>query len=159
MANRNGIPRFFSSDANAHLEATSENNLVLIDSTGLGRVHIKATLRHRMPQHHWVARFYDDTRFLIEAPNPRWLQIVTSHGTLRSKDVDLPAHHWDLALDEGIRLRPVWVQVRGFSTKLWFFHEFVKLFEPYGQVLVLDPATLDHIDFRVARVRVGLCDD
>jgi hypothetical protein len=35
----------------------------------------------------------------------------------------------------------------------------VKLFEPFRQVLALDPATADHLDFHVARVRVGLCDD
>jgi hypothetical protein len=43
--------------------------------------------------------------------------------------------------------------------KLWYFHEFVHLFEPYGQVLAFDLATTNHLDFRVARVRVGLCDD
>jgi hypothetical protein len=43
--------------------------------------------------------------------------------------------------------------------KLWYFHEFVKLFAPFGQVLALDPITAEHLDFHVARVRVGLCDD
>jgi hypothetical protein len=43
--------------------------------------------------------------------------------------------------------------------KLWYFHEFVKLFELFCQVLVLDPVTADHLDFRVAHVRVGLSDD
>jgi hypothetical protein len=61
-------------------------------------------------------------------------------------------------MDEGVRLRPVWVLVRVFTMKLWFFHEFVKLFEPYSQVLALDQATAEHLDFRMARVRVGLCD-
>jgi hypothetical protein len=49
--------------------------------------------------------------------------------------------------------------VLGFLMKLWYFHEFVRLFEPYCQVLTLDPVTADHLDFRVARVRVGLCDN
>jgi hypothetical protein len=35
----------------------------------------------------------------------------------------------------------------------------VKLFAPFGQVLALDPITAEYLDFRVARVRVGLCDD
>jgi hypothetical protein len=61
-------------------------------------------------------------------------------------------------MDESARLRPVWVQIRGFPMKLWFFHEFSYLFEPYGQVLALDQAIAEHIDFRVARVRVGFCD-
>jgi hypothetical protein len=42
--------------------------------------------------------------------------------------------------------------------KLCFFHEFAHLFASYGQVFSLDPATAEHIDFREARVRVGLCD-
>jgi hypothetical protein len=42
--------------------------------------------------------------------------------------------------------------------KLWFFHEFSHLFEPYGQVLALDHATAEYTDFRIARVRVGFCD-
>lgn len=43
--------------------------------------------------------------------------------------------------------------------KLWFFHEFVCLFEPYGQMMALDPATAKHLDFHAAQIRVGLCDD
>jgi hypothetical protein len=41
--------------------------------------------------------------------------------------------------------------------KLWFFHEFARLFEPYGHVLALDPNTAKHVDFRATRVRMGLC--
>jgi Domain of unknown function (DUF4283) len=62
-------------------------------------------------------------------------------------------------MDERVRLRPMWILICGFPMKLWYFYEFVKLFEPFGQVLVLDPATADQLDFRVARMRVGLCDD
>jgi hypothetical protein len=43
--------------------------------------------------------------------------------------------------------------------KLWFFHEFVKLFEPYGQVLALDQATTGHLDFHATCVKIGLYDD
>jgi hypothetical protein len=42
--------------------------------------------------------------------------------------------------------------------KLWFFHEFAHLFEPYGQVLALVPETVEHTDFLLARMRVGICD-
>jgi uncharacterized membrane protein YgcG len=84
---------------------------------------------------------------------------VDVRGTLRIENVDLPVQCWDPAIDESLRLRPVWVLVRGFPMKVWYFHEFAHLFEPYGQVLALDPATTDHIDFRVARVRVSLCDN
>jgi hypothetical protein len=61
-------------------------------------------------------------------------------------------------MDEGAKFCPVRVQIRGFLMKLWFFHEFARLLEPFGQVLALNPATAEHTDFRVARVRVGLCD-
>lgn len=71
----------------------------------------------------------------------------------------MSVNRWDSAMDEGVRLRPAWILIRGFPMKLRYFHEFAHLSEPYGQVLALDPETTDHIDFRVARVRVGLCDD
>jgi hypothetical protein len=78
---------------------------------------------------------------------------------MRIENIDLPVQRWDSAIDEGLRLHPVWVLVRGFPMKLWYFHEFSRLFEPYGQVLALNPATTDHIDFRVTLVRMGLCDN
>jgi uncharacterized membrane protein YgcG len=84
---------------------------------------------------------------------------VAVRGTLHIENVDLPVQRWDPAIDESLRLRPVWVLVRGFSMKVWYFHEFAHLFEPYRQVLALDPSTTDHIDFRVARVRVSSCDN
>jgi Domain of unknown function (DUF4283) len=149
--------RFCSSEASQKLEASFDNSIVLTDSAGIGRSRIEAALRHQMPQHQWIARYYDDSRFLIEAPSPRWLNTVTNRGSLRVENMDLPVARWDPAMDEGAKLRPVWVQVRGFPMKLWFFHEFTHLFEPFGQVLALDPATAEHLDFRVARVRVGLC--
>jgi hypothetical protein len=35
----------------------------------------------------------------------------------------------------------------------------VKLFAPIGQVLAFDPTTAEHLDLRVAHVRMGMCDD
>jgi Domain of unknown function (DUF4283) len=150
--------RFCSSDASQKLEASFENSIMLTDTAGIGRSRIEAALRHQMPQHPWIARYYDDSRFLIEVPSPRWLNNVTNRGSLRVENMDLPVARWDPAMDEGAKLRPMWVQVRGFPMKLWFFHEFTHLFEPFGQVLAMDPATAEHLDFRVARVRVRLCE-
>lgn len=78
VANLPIVTRFGSSEASQRLEASFENSIVLTDSAGLGQNRIETALRHQMSQHNWVARFYDDTRYLIEAPNPRWLQSVTS---------------------------------------------------------------------------------
>jgi Zinc knuckle len=108
-----GVTRFFASEANAHLEATFENSIVVNDTAGLGKIHIEAALKHQMPKFHWVARYYDDHRYLVEAPNPRWLQTMTSRGSLRLENVDLPTQRWDPALDEGVKLRPTWILVRG----------------------------------------------
>jgi hypothetical protein len=77
MSNRSAISRFHS-DASLNLKKTFENSLVIIDYAGLSRVRIEATLKYHMPQHRWVARFYDDSRYLIEAPNQRWLHQLTS---------------------------------------------------------------------------------
>jgi hypothetical protein len=57
-----------------NLDNTFENSLILEDTAGIERVRIKAMLHHQMPQFHWVARIFDDNRYLIEAPNNRWLQ-------------------------------------------------------------------------------------
>jgi Domain of unknown function (DUF4283) len=81
---------------------------------------------------------------------------VLTKRTIRLENIEFSVSCWDPALDEEAKLRPVWVRVRGFPMKLWFFHEFARLFEPYGQVLALDPDTVEHVDFKVARVRVGL---
>jgi hypothetical protein len=56
----------------------------------MGRNQIEAALRYQMPQHNWIAHYYDDSRFLIEAPNPRWFSTVTTRGYLRLENSDLP---------------------------------------------------------------------
>lgn len=67
---RHNIPTFFSSDASLHFESTFENSPMLTDSAGLGKIRIEAALRNQMPHHHRVARYYNEMRFLIEAPKP-----------------------------------------------------------------------------------------
>jgi hypothetical protein len=56
------------------------------------RNQIEAALRYQMPQHNWIAHYYDDSRFLIEAPNPRWFSTVTARGYLRLKIVIYQLH-------------------------------------------------------------------
>jgi hypothetical protein len=84
------VPRFFSLEASVNLDNTFENSLVLEDTTGIGRVHIETTLHHQMPQFQWVTRIFDDSRYLIEAPNTRWLQQTAARGVLRIENIDLP---------------------------------------------------------------------
>jgi hypothetical protein len=116
--NRVPVPRFFSSDASVNLDNTFKNNLVLEDTVGIGRVRIEAALHHQMSQFHWVARIFDDSWYLIEAPNNRWLQQAAARGTLHIEKVDIPVQRWDPAIDKGLRLRLVWVLVRGFPTSV-----------------------------------------
>jgi hypothetical protein len=84
----------------------------------MGRNQIEAVLRHQMPQRTWTTQYYDDSRFLVEAPNPRWFYTVTSHGYLRLDNSDLPIAQRDLTMDKSARLQPVWVLVRGFPMEL-----------------------------------------
>jgi hypothetical protein len=49
-----------------------EKSVVLTDTAGIGRNRIEAALTHLMPHHHWIDRSYDNSHFLIEAPNPLW---------------------------------------------------------------------------------------
>jgi hypothetical protein len=71
MANLPPVIHFGYSEASQCLEASFENNIVLTNSVGMGRNRIEAALHHQMPQYTWIARYYDDSRYLIEAPNPR----------------------------------------------------------------------------------------
>jgi hypothetical protein len=84
------VPRFFSSEASVNMDNTFENSLILEDTAGIGHVRIEAALHHQMPQFHWVVRIFDDSHYLIEAPNTRWLQQTTARGVLRIENVDLP---------------------------------------------------------------------
>jgi hypothetical protein len=114
MAHLPPVTRFGYSEASQHLEASFENSVVLTDMAGISRNRIEAALNQLMPQHHWIARYYDDSRFLIEAPNPRWLQTVITKGTIRLENIEFPVSCWDPTLDEGAKLRLVWVKVQGF---------------------------------------------
>jgi hypothetical protein len=42
--------------------------------------------------------------------------------------------------------------------KLWFFHEFARLFEPYGHILTLDPNTADMLIFGQQEYVWSFCD-
>jgi hypothetical protein len=109
MANLPPITRFGYSEASQRLEASFKNSMVLTNYVGLRKNRIEATLYHRMPQHLWIARYYENSRFLIKAPNPRWLDTVIARGSLRLENSDLPVARWDPAMDEGAKLRLVWV--------------------------------------------------
>jgi hypothetical protein len=61
-------------------------------------------------------------------------------------------------MDEGDRLKSVWLNVRGFPKKLWQYHEFEKLVEDFGVLLDVDNRTRGHYVFTEARLRVGVCD-
>jgi hypothetical protein len=71
MAHLPPVMRFGYFEASQRLESSFENSIVLTDSAGLGRNRIEVALWHQMLQHNWIARFYDEYWFLIEAPNPR----------------------------------------------------------------------------------------
>jgi hypothetical protein len=84
------VPRFFSLEASVNMDNTFKNSLILEDTAGIGHVRIEVVLHHQMTQFHWVARIFDDSCYLIEAPNTRWLQQTTARGVLRIENVDLP---------------------------------------------------------------------
>jgi hypothetical protein len=88
--------------------------VVLTDTAGISCNRIEAALTHLMPHHHWIDRSYDNSHLLIEAPNPLWFQTVILKGSIRLENIEFPVSCWDLALDEGAKLRPIWVTVRGF---------------------------------------------
>jgi hypothetical protein len=80
MANLPPVIHFGYLEASQRLKTLFENSVVLTNNTDMGRNKIEAALRHQMPQHSWIARYYDDSRFLIETPIPHWFSMVTSVG-------------------------------------------------------------------------------
>jgi hypothetical protein len=121
MANLPPVIHFGYSKAIQRLKTSFENNVVLTDNIGMGRNQIETVLHHQMPQHSWIAHYYDDSCFLIEAPNPRWFSTVTSCGFLRLENSDLPVTRWDLAMDEGGSLKAYVGSGKGISDEILVF--------------------------------------
>lgn len=110
-------------------------------------------------QHEWVVRVFDDYRYLILAPSQYWLDSVLPQHTLRLENRDIPIQEWDPSYAQGMRMIPIWIKVRGFPMMLWQTHEFEKLVEDFGAILLdQDPATENYRDWRAARLKIGICD-
>lgn len=108
---------------------------------------------------HWFASKFDDHQYLIEAPNPQWLEATLARGHVLLDNIPFKVSPWDPCYSKGLRMIPQWVKVRGFPAKVWQWEEFEHIFSDFGAtVLELDPSTQLKRDRQVARLRLGMCD-
>lgn len=53
----------------------------------------------------------------------------------------------------------IWIRVRGFPMMLWQTSEFECLIEDFGAILLdQDHATVNYLEWRYARLKIGICD-
>lgn len=141
------------------LEQQFQRSFFLTDEPGWGAVRIEQALKKLVRHFNWIAARFDETRYLIEAPSPHWLENVLNRGSVMLDNIVFKVAPWDPCYTEGLRMIPSWIRIRGFPMKFWKWEEFEGIFADFGAtVLELDPATRFKRDWRFARVRVGLCD-
>lgn len=97
-----------------------------------------------MPQYNLIARYLDDSSLLIEASNPKWKEAVLAKGKIKLENKELKVVLWDPAVDEGVRLKSVWIKKKSFPIPLWYLNEFEKQVNDFGLVLELDQRTSSH---------------
>lgn len=155
------VAHFFSTPDSEALEQHFRQSFFLDDTCDWGAEKIEGILRSHphLRQYDWRVRIFEDRRYLIEAPTPRWLDQTLENGFLRLENKDFPVTAWDPGFIEGLKLISIWVKVRGFPNQLWKWANFEQLFHPYGTVLLdLATPTSELGDWRMARVRLGVCD-
>lgn len=98
---------------------------------------LEATLRQHRKKSQWCARDLGYSMLLVEAPED-WRAAVLHAGSVRLENVDFKVSP---SMDEGDRLKSVWLNVRGFPMKLWQYHEFEKLVEDFEVLLNVNNRT------------------
>ncbi|KAF3320013.1 hypothetical protein FCM35_KLT22412 [Carex littledalei] len=153
------IRTLYETPASEAQEQQFRRSFFLDDAPGWGRARIETALHKLMRHHTWLASRWDESRYLIEAPSPTWLDDTLHRGTIRLDNVIFKVSPWDPCFSEGLRMIPCWVRIRGFPHKFWEWEEFEGVFSDFGAtVLELDPGTQFKYERRFARVRLGMCD-
>lgn len=113
------VAHFFSNPDSEALEQHFRQSFFLDDPHGWGADKIEGILRshHHLCQFEWKVRIFEDTRYLIEAPNARWLDQTLENGFLRLENKDFPVSIWDPGFIEGLKLISVWIKVRVFPNQ------------------------------------------
>lgn len=150
------IPHFFSNPERVELEQHFCQSFLVEDTAEWGREKFANALHRKHPQFPWRVHIFDNTQYLIEAPNPN---SVVGEGILHLDNTDFPVSLWDPGYLEGLKLLSVWCKIRGLPQTIWQWIDFEQLFQPYGAIVyevALETEGLD--EFRNARVRLGVCD-
>lgn len=153
------IRTLYETEASEAQDQQFRRSFFLDDALGWGRHKIENALKKLVRHHNWLAARWDETRYLIEAPSPLWLEDTLNRGSVRLDNVVFKVSPWDPCYAEGLRMIPCWVRIRGFPSKFWQWEAFETIFSDFGAtVLELDPGTFFRSKRRFARVRLGVCD-
>lgn len=153
------IRTLYETPASEAQDQQFRRSFFLDDAHGWGRARIETALHKLMRHHNWLARRWDESRYMIESPSPTWLDDTLNRGTIRLDNVIFKVSPWDPCFSEGLRMIPCWVRIRGFPHKFWEWEEFESVFSDFGAtVLEMDPGTKFKYERRFARVRLGMCD-
>lgn len=158
-AMRAPIRTLYSTEASDLEEQAFHRSFFLTDHLGWGPIKIEIALKKLVSYFGWFASKFDEHRYLIEAPNPQWLEATLTRGHVLLDNIQFRVSPWDPCYSEGLRMIPQWVRVRGFPAKFWQWEKFEKIFSDFGAtVLEMDHATRIKRDRQVARLRLGMCD-
>lgn len=153
------IRTLYETPASEAQDQQFRRSFFLDDAHGWGRARIETALHKLMRHHNWLARRWDESRYMIESPSPTWLDDTLNRGTIRLDNVIFKVSLWNPCFSEGLRMIPCWVRIRGFPHKFWEWEEFESVFSDFGAtVLEMDPGTKFKYERRFARVRLGMCD-
>ena len=120
------IRTLYSTEASDMEEHAFYRSFFFTDHLGWGPIKIEQALKKLMNYFPWFASKFDDHRFLIEAPNPQWLEATLARGHVLLDNIQFRVSPWDPCYSEGLRMIPQWVKVRGFPAKFWNWDEFEK---------------------------------
>lgn len=82
------VPHFHATLKSEELEQHFRQSFLLEDTMEWGPDWVLKALHHHRGQNSWLVWIFDDTQYIIEAPNPQWLDVVLEAGTLRLDDTE-----------------------------------------------------------------------
>lgn len=117
------IRTLYATEASDLLEQAFKRSVFLTDSHGWGHIRIEQALQKLVRHHTWIARRFEDSRYLIEAPSPHWLESTLGRGSIILDNIFFKVTPWDPCYTEGLRMIPYWIRITGFPMKFWQWEE------------------------------------
>lgn len=155
--------RAFPNDENKAMQATLIGSLVLSDIHHKGTEFIQRQLEETFPIPHfkWVARAIHNDRFLLDPLDAKWRETAIRLEEVRLGGFTFPIEAYSRAKFEGGHHPiPIWIKVYDLRYRFFKPVEYLRIVDSLsgGILLDVDRKVIDHIDFRVLRMKVGVCD-